>query len=390
MLKDGVYVNLPEEPYFTEPRLGSTDLTTLYLQGEGWWWKSHLNPDRPTQRAEPQTFGKALHCLVLEGDAAFEDRFVIMPDKDDLRRRHGANFCVTVGEIMMALERRDMHPKQGSKKDWLIDYAKSRAPDLVIWDSVLADWESTAGGKPGVTLADLRSLRIMVDAIREHDEIGPLFRYSRDNVPVPEVTILYHDEHGIPRRARLDECLPQYNVDLKTMANPSGRPINFALGDHVAKYAYHVQMADHHEARRWMYRFIQQGLMFDGTPEGASEAERQRAADQMTWLAQFPQKAPKWDYAWVFYQKPDSGAGHAPIVVPWVEDQGGDLHRRGYRCRHQAIQTYLRCMKQFGPDKPWTRVEPVHLTIENAKHRIMLPSYIGGDVYLPGEEEAMP
>ena len=35
-LADGVYLDLPEEPYFAQDALGSTDLTRLWQHSEGW------------------------------------------------------------------------------------------------------------------------------------------------------------------------------------------------------------------------------------------------------------------------------------------------------------------------------------------------------------------
>lgn len=377
-LKDGVYLGLGEAEYFAERRLGSTDLCKLYLQKEGWYWSSFYNEAKVQEEdAGARVFGRALHCRLLEGEDAYQARFSKIPDKAVEAQRHGDKFCVTVKDICEALEKRGMNPKATSGKDYLIDYCRTRAPDLVIWDALLETWGKQNVGRGGVTEAEDGYLKIMVDAVRGHKEIGQLFAFGPSHVPLPEVSILWHDEHGIPRRARLDQMLPQTTIDLKALANVGGRPLAFATGEALAKWAYHVQLSDHYVARHVAYRFLAagEGNLFGGTPE------------ERAWILRFPAEAPNFDYAWIYYQRPDVKRGLAPIVFPWGEDRGSELHLRGIRCRREAIQTYRRCMAEFGPNVPWTRVEPLHTTTETAKHRVFVPHYVGGDEWVAGEEE---
>lgn len=379
ILPDGVYLGLDEATYFAQPRDGSTDLCRLFREKEGYWWKSGMNPDYVDEPADAKgrTFGKALHALILEGDEAYAERFATIPSKAEMRAKHGDLFCITVGDMETALEKRGMHPKR-MKKEELIPYVRSRAPDLVIWDDVEVAWAKANAGKLALTGEEHRQLQVMVEAVREHPDVGPLFKYGADNVPMIEVSVLWTERHGIhemKRRARFDAMPPQQTLDLKAMSNIGSRPLAFAIGDHLAKYAYHVQMADHHVARKVAMRLVQEGRVFGGTPE------------QRKWLARYPtdaQKAP--EYGWIFYQRPDSKNGLAPVVVPWIEDYGSELHMDGIRARREAIATYLRCMAQFGADKPWTRIEPAHTTAEGAPHRVFLPAYIAMPP-VPGEDE---
>lgn len=372
LLPDGLYLHLPEAEYFAQGRLGSTDLAKLYLHREGWWWSSHLNPDRVDEDTDARDFGKALHKIILEGDEAFEEAFVQAPEKSDYK-----GLCVTVDEIREALSGAGIPTPGGKAKAHYVALAQAEAPHLPIWDAIWAEFEETLDGRTPLPRADWRALQIMAQTVRGHPEIGQLFAFSADHIPLAEVSVLWTDEHGIRRRARIDELIPTVNIDLKTLGNFAGKPLRFAAGERVAREAYHIQMADHHEARKIAYRFIREGKV-----HGGSTMER-------TWLARFPEEAPRWDYVWLFYQRPDAKKGMAPVVFPWWEDFGEDLHRRGLRCAHEAIQTYRRCMAEFGPDKPWTRVEPVHLSIEGAGAvpRVFLPHWIGGDEPLPNEEE---
>ncbi len=376
LLQDGVYLGLDEAPYFAQPRLGSTDISRLFLRAEGWWWSSHLNPDHvdPPEDNRAKVFGKALHAMILEGDDAYAERFAEIPDKAVERAKWGDLFCDTIPEMMAALEKRAMHPKGAQKKEFYQEVCRSRAPELKLWDDIEGAARKANAGKLGVTAAEKTQLDIMALTVREHPDIGHLFRFDGTNVPLAELSVLWTDEHGIQRRGRLDLMLPQHIIDLKTLAAIGSRPLNFAAGDHVAKMGYFVQAADHHQARKWAYRLIEAGKV-----HGGSEAQRR-------WLGRFPTEAKSWEYCWLLYQKPDPKNGLAPIIFPWVEDYGSELHMDGIRARRKAIETYKRCMLQFGPDKPWTRVEPLHSTAEGHPHRVFVPHWVAQE-QVPGEQE---
>lgn len=397
-LADGVYLNLSEPIYFGQKgRLGSSDMSRLFLNGAGWWWRSELNPDKPADEDDSpaKEFGKALHAIVLEGDAAYTARVATFPDKDVLKREHGKKFCVTVKDIMEGLEERLFNPKANQGKDFLIEYAKSRAPDLVMWDTLVANWEAANKGKIKLTDVEDRQIRIMAAAVRNHPQVGPLFHYGPGHVPLAEVSIFWTDAHGIPRRGRLDQMLPQSTIDVKTLQNVAGRPLAFAAGEHCIKMGYHVQLADHHVARRYAYRFITEGKVYDGVPKDQRTKDSDaKFAVELDWIKRFPAEAPNWDYAWIFYQKPDAKKGIAPIVFPWGEDYAdaddhsqGDLHRRGVRGLMEASATYRRCMKEFGPDVPWTLVAPLHTSLEGATNRVYLPGWTGLNEFMPGEDD---
>jgi hypothetical protein len=387
MLKDGLWLHLPEAPYFNQRRLGSSDITRLYLRKEGFWWSSFLNPSYVPESRGALTYGRGFHKITLEGVRAYEAEFAIMPDKDTLRAEHGDKFCVTVKELLEALEKRGSNPKANAGKPFLIEYARTRAPDLVIWDKVVEDWQAKNEGKQGLSLAEDREIRIMADCIHNHPEMGELFKFNSTNIPIAEVSVLYHDEHGIPRRNRIDLMLPTVNMNLKSLGNVGGQALKFAVGEHLARLGYHIGLADEHVARHWAYKFIREGKVYDGLPADERTPEHDELYRlEVEWLKRFPTEAPRWDNVLGFVQKPDAKNGHAPIFFPWWEDRGSDLHMRGIRCRRQAIQLYRECIAKFPEGEPWTRVERVHTAEEGAVNRVILPHWIGGDEEMPDED----
>lgn len=371
-LPDGIHLHLPEEQYFADrSRLGGSDICKLVTRGEGFWWSSWMNPKKVEVETKGKTVGKALHAALGEGLAAYESRFAVLPERSDF-----PDLLVTVEDIRTALTDEGFDPPAKWSKTTLIEFAKTRAPGLTIWDVVLERFEAQSEGREAVTGVEDQQIRVMADMVHSHPELGQLLRPGPNNVVLSEVSIIYHDQHGIPRRARLDLMLPTVTIDWKTLENVGARPLKFAVGDQLAKYAYFAQMADYHMARRHAYRFIQEGRIFGASPEEAA------------WLKRFPAEAPSWAWAFGFIQKPNAKDGQAPVFFPWEEEWGSELHRRGIRAQRQAIETYRRCMKEFGPDKPWTRVEPIHTSDEAERiNRVFLPHWISFDEYVPGEDE---
>ena len=79
----GVYFGLPSADYHADPSLGSTDLKTLLIHPACYWQRSQLNPDSIDDSDSPaKKIGRALHTLVLEGEAAFAKQFAAEPSPE--------------------------------------------------------------------------------------------------------------------------------------------------------------------------------------------------------------------------------------------------------------------------------------------------------------------
>ena len=79
-MKDGIYFGLSESEYFSQPRIGSTELRTLIDSPSKFWFESYLNPLKEEKETKALNEGKIFHKLILEGDKAFERDFVIAPE----------------------------------------------------------------------------------------------------------------------------------------------------------------------------------------------------------------------------------------------------------------------------------------------------------------------
>jgi hypothetical protein len=374
LLPDGLYLHLDENEYFAQRRLGSSDIIKLFQQREGWWWSSHLNVRKIDKPKDELNFGKALHAAVLEGVDAYASRFAVAPDKSDFK-----DLCVTVEEIKKALTEAGVSFTSKDAKPALVAAAREQAPHIPVWEAITADFEEDclARGVDAITANEDWQVRMMAELVHTHGEIGPLFAFGPEHIPLAEVSILWTTDDGIRRRGRLDGMLPRATGDLKTLGNWSGRPLSFEAGKIANDRGLDIQMADHHVARRKAYEFIQAGQVHGATPT------------ELAWLKRFPTEAPHWGYFWIFYQKPDDVNGRAPVIFPWWEDYGDDLHRFGHRKVHSALETYRRCMAEHGPTVPWTRVERLHVTTEGNADRVFVPHYIAFDKVAPDEELAL-
>ena len=372
-LQDGLYLHLPEETYFSQGRMGSSDWAKLFLHKEGWWWASDFNPQRVDSTTRAKDFGSALHANVLEGESVFLERYAQAPSKGDY-----PGLCVTSDDIRERLEGEGFQPKKSATKTELREMVTMMLPEVPVWDAILAAFEASIGDRCALPADDYRSVQIMADSLRAHPEIGPLLQFTPEHIPLAEISVLYHDEHGIACRDRIDLMIPQCNVDLKSILGSfSGKELKFAVPEQLVRYAYFTQIATHHRARKWAYRYI-----IEGKVHGATDAE-------MAWLKRFPAEAPDWGYLHLFVSKPDAKEGKAPISFPWWHDYGDELHRLGLRALAEAQGTYRRCMAEWGPDKPWTRSEPLHVTDENSPDRVFMPHWTPALSILPNEEELL-
>lgn len=351
-LPDGVYINLPEEVYFAQDRLGSSDKKTLHFEREGWWYQSRHNPDRKRETTDALNYGAALHALILEGLGAYETRFVVEPDKADY-----PGLLVTTDDLREALKA-DGFDLAGTSKLKLADWEEAVAanlPDAHVWGAIMRDFVATstrANGEviPSVSSAEDRALRIMHDAIMQEPEMKALLGFDQDFPSLAELSFFWTDSFGIRWRARFDKPVPTFTADLKSVGNWQGRELQHFLGDHIVRNGLDIQVGHYQEARFLMHRLIRE--KGDAAISGGTEEQR-------THLRAIVERDLPFDWVWLFYQKPDP-KGQAPILFPLIEEWGGRFHTSGFRKGRRAVETYLRSVERFGLDRPWYRIEPLH------------------------------
>lgn len=366
---DGVHLGLPDEIYFEQEALGSSDLIRLHKRRHGWWWSSRYNPDRIDKTTKEQLYGSALHAIMLEGPPAYEARFLPEPTRP-------AGAVATIDEMRGALRQGGFRVDgagagtSGWKApDWAAAM-RANLPRTPCWPNILADYEKTlrGSGKRRIGEVEDRMLRLMYAAAMGDPHIaGLLADAGGDYPPLAEVSVLHTLPDGTRRRWRLDRLFTRFTMDLKSLGNWHGRPLPYWVGEHIGHNGYEIQRADYDYGRQVLNAYVLNGFeVFGGSIE------------QRAWLLKLVQQTADagWDWLWMFYQKPDP-AGVAPVIFPVWDDAGSDLFRAGQqRCR-AAMKFYADAVARFGLGQPWTHVEEVHYTSEDHQPRLILPHWIG-------------
>lgn len=377
-LPDGVYLGLSEERYFLQDALGSSDFAALWLKEEGWWWQSPHNPFGQKTFTKATAFGSAAHVVFLEGQAAFDARFFVEPD-----RRHFPDMLVTYDDIISALEAggHQLPPKKATKAD-VVDYAKVYLPGRYIWDDILGRAQRQAGSRTIITAEEKFHLDVMLEAAMADPDMRAVVA-ADDGVPLTEVSVFLTLGDGLRLRFRFDTLLPTLNADLKTIDNFREKDLAFAIGAQIGAGAMDVQAAMSFMVRRYAYAFIEAGRVYGGTQ------------DQVDWLARFPKDAPLdagdrpgWAWRWLFYQKPDN-SGRAPVIMPVSMEFGSLAHRDGWRKVLTALAFYRHQRDTVGLETPWTRVAPLHFMDEARGSRVAIPPWAKQPMQVDGEEEGL-
>ena len=314
-LADGVYLNLSHQRYFRQRCMGSSDWTDLARLKHGWWWKSRNNPFYRAPTNPYQTYGSALHILVLEGVSEYERLVVIEPTRGDYPAfdlENPQSLADTIAEMKAVVGQAGYNvaaAKGYDKQRWADTMRQcSGTQDWPCWKNIEDDFEAEAGTRLRVTAAsdfEMRFLREMALSEDRPDNahVRRLFRETADHPPLVEVSI-FATVDGIRRRWRIDRFFPAANMDLKSLGLWSGRPLNIEAGDTLAKRRWSIQRADYDVGRENAYRLVREGQVFGGTLE------------QVRYLQWIVDEEPKWDWVWMIYQKPDSAKGTAPVIMP--------------------------------------------------------------------------
>ena len=84
-MEPGVYLDMAEDAYHSDPSLGSTDIRRLLTGASEFVHTWAGNPDREDQDdTDALTFGRAVHKLVLEGRQSFDGLFACKPEGPDV------------------------------------------------------------------------------------------------------------------------------------------------------------------------------------------------------------------------------------------------------------------------------------------------------------------
>lgn len=294
-VREGIYFDLDEELYHLDPALGSSDHRKLLTSPCDYWYESPLNPNRPADKDTPAKLrGRAMHKLVLEGEAAFDAAYMRGAEHDE-----------------------DMTPAQKSALTKALNLEAAKLKKLVLPADVYD------------------RIAIASAMITKNPKLSTAFKGG-----APEVSVFWTRD-GVRRKARLDYLKPRGIGDLKSILNTREIPFRSACLNSIATYRYEIQAALYIEARSMIPQFFADGLVYPRT-----EADKSR--DLLTKCSE----AKAFAFQWVFFQ-----AEKAPITWSKILSPANPIFRIGADEIDTAANNYLVYMDQFGPENMWLEIE---------------------------------
>lgn len=405
MPKPGIYFGLPEEDYHRVFALSSSGIKKLVASPMEYWAYSPMNPDYEERQSQFLDYGKAAHCLVLEGEDEFARRYAVELDQSDFE-----DVLVSTDEIKNAIRSfthlASVSPVQGGKQnlvdqlaalgekhgkeveldgtiptlkfrirefeeeqpitpysrvpidggeegatrtahkpDWIEQLLKLN-PDARIWDHMTELHLTANEGKVMITPKQERQVRIAARMIEHHPDAGPMLKGGHAEVSI----FWYCPITGVPCKARIDYLKLQAILELKTFSNQQGMPVNKAIERAIANYRYNIGHVFYEQAVNAARQFIRDhGIraIHDGDDPTTEQAEmRQTFALKWAKITDPPK------FMFIFQQ-----SGIAPITRV-----KGMPRQEVFKATHRLIETlkfkWLEYSQTYGVD-PWLDIEPM-------------------------------
>ena len=365
----GIYFGMPEAEYHSIHACSASGLKHLSVSSMDYWALSTLNQEREEEgekesgKLTPRQLGHAYHSYIVEGANAFDKRFVLALDKDEIKARAkatGRELCVTIADIRAAIDALDVKPK-GTSKDALIEQLLDLDPGAFIWERMVSEHGRKHAGKTFISHKMFRRIAIAKLMIEGDPELKDAFHGGHAEVSI----FWFCPTTGAPMKARLDYIKMNALVDLKSFGNMMNKPIQRAIDAAITNQKYYMPVVVYLEAIAaakamivatkgkgtvWEYKpFDKGGGMIVWEPAPAT-------GNLLDWVWKWaPQPEPQ--VMFIFQQ-----TGIAPVTRGRIMP----LHTH-YMATQFAIQflkrKWVRCAKAYGTD-PWLDFEPVRTTAD--------------------------
>jgi hypothetical protein len=365
----GIYFGMPEEEYHAIPALSSSGIKKLAASPMIFWAGSWLNPEKdapssPEEREKErvhQRLGKAYHCRLLEGAAAFADRWCVGLDKADY-----PDAIESVEEIKAAIEKAGHIPvtkiatgeevpdpkkagamkpvlRTAKKEDWIAQLQEIDL-DVQIWPIIQSEFAQANAGKGFVTAEQYKRIAIAAAMIERDDELSRMVGGGHAEVSLFWVCPIT----GVPMKMRADYLKVRSIIDLKTVANQKEMSFERAITSELASRKYGLQPSVYGEGAAAVRQLV-----------------REHGASAVHVLSGDVEEATAWALKWAQHREPDEfffifqQKGIAPITrgLRWprmgttkmIFDDIVKAQKRRFREFNQS----------YGVD-PWLDLKPVY------------------------------
>ncbi len=338
----GLYFGMPESEYHAIHAGSTSGLKRLAVSSMDYWADSVLNPDRDDgPQKDYFDFGKAIHCVVLEGRDVYAQRYVIGLEKP-------ADVIETTDQIKAAIVEAGGKPitriadgsRAAKKEDW-IEQLIELSPDAQVWERIKAAFDAEHEGASIISHKINRRVNIAARMILAQPDIAENFRGGQAEVSV----FWFCRVTGAPMKARFDYLTMRRIVDLKSFSSRGGLPIDRAIERAIANMRYIVQQVVYDEAAAEAKAMI--------LDQGA-DAIHSSAQGDVEWALKWA-KQPEPEFIFVFQQ-----SGLAPVTRGKIMPRENMGHFGVTRRRVEELKrVFIANCEVYGASEPWLDIRPV-------------------------------
>lgn len=347
----GIYFGMPEEVYHAIHAASTSGLKTFAASPADYWEDSVLNPEREERESRDYfDYGKAIHCLVLEGEEVYAARYVIGLEKPE-------GVIENVDQIKTAIAKLGEKPvtrvdeRAAKKEDWIAQLLELD-PEAQVWERMQAAFDAEHAGAEIVSHKIDKRVRIATKMILGQPDIAALFSGG-----YPEVSIFWFcPVTGCPMKARLDYLTATAIVDLKSFSSKGNLPIDRAVEREIANHRYNVQHVIYDEAAAMARQMIREKGEFVihsnmNTPATLSPDARSVIVD---WCVKWAKQPDEPDFIFVFQKSTKAPVVRGKIMPRESMGVFGTTRRRV----EELKRSFVAHCEVYGTG-PWLDIQPV-------------------------------
>lgn len=323
----GIHFGVPDEIYFAQTALGSSDRKALAIDPVEWQFNRLHGEDTDTKA---KIWGSALHSRVLEGEQEYRDRYGVLPDSTTIN-----GLLDTVADLKAWLDNEGAEYKRSAAKPELIALVQALDPEVPIWERITSAFQEKYPEHRRLTAEMATGIEIAAQWLQSNKKLASFMDGGTFRFGAPEVTIIY-EVAGVRLRARFDYVLPGVLIDLKSYRpwKNTGEPVR-AVTQAIGNFRYDLQAAAYFEAFENARELWLSGKVFGSEPYGDFLKMVFERTDPPTWL-------------WIMVK--GDGAPR-PRLVEFPREL--TVFQTAQIQIGTALSNYRQMLDQYGPDADW-------------------------------------
>jgi hypothetical protein len=354
LIADGVYLDLPMEHYIDDPAISGSGLKKLLVSPTDFKWElPKRNPLFTPSESDARLLGTLVHCAVLEGMGAFDDRYFVAPEFDDNDPRvirtadHAKTWLADRGEKKTGLKAELFERVKACADLMKLEGAAEDELPVFLDDAIAALAAMGNGRRIKIKQRDHDYVAQVCAVVRAWPDVAALFAAGAG---LPEVSVFWTD-NGVRYKARLDWLSAAAVVDIKKFGKmpPRGTSLEGFLQQEAMFYCYDTQAVHNRRAAMQIPLLLKAGLC-----SASGEGARARL-DLLTAISDAIVREPP-IFHWLWLRTPGPPQG---LLM--------DFHHETKRWEHcefeidqvalENLQRYRKtCGHELEQDRPWVQV----------------------------------